>query len=244
VPAHLARPRLQTLQTILLVAPVLLFSVIAHEIAHGLAALKQGDRTALEAGRLSWNPAKHIDLYFTILLPLIMLTGSLLAGGRGIVLGGAKPVPVDPRNYRHVRRGDIIVSLAGVFTNFLIAVACALLIVLTGLLGRTAPALETTLGILQAMFVIGIQINAVLIAFNLLPIPPLDGSHVAKYLMPRPLAIRYVQFGRYGILILVLLLSFGERLLEAWLRPALLFFEWTLSLVSTFVLPTAAQWLR
>jgi Zn-dependent protease len=244
VPAHLARPRLQTLQTILLVAPVLLFSVIAHEIAHGLAALKQGDRTALEAGRLSWNPAKHIDLYFTILLPLIMLTGSLLAGGRGIVLGGAKPVPVDPRNYRHVRRGDIIVSLAGVFTNFLIAVACALLIVLTGLLGRTAPALETTLGILQAMFVIGIQINAVLIAFNLLPIPPLDGSHVAKYLMPRPLAIRYVQFGRYGILILVLLLSFGERLLEAWLRPALLFFEWTLSLVSTFVLPAAAQWLR
>jgi Zn-dependent protease len=84
----------------------------------------------------------------------------------------------------------------------------------------------------------------VLIAFNLLPIPPLDGSHVAKYLMPRPLAIRYVQFGRYGILILVLLLSFGERLLEAWLRPALLFFEWTLSLVSTFVLPTASQWLR
>ena len=244
MPAHLARPRLQTLQTILLVAPVLLFSVIAHEIAHGLAALKQGDRTALEAGRLSWNPAKHIDLYFTILLPLIMLTGSLLAGGRGIVLGGAKPVPVDPRNYRHVRRGDIIVSLAGVFTNFLIVVACALLIVLTGLLGRTAPALETTLGILQAMFVIGIQINAVLIAFNLLPIPPLDGSHVAKYLMPRPLAIRYVQFGRYGILILVLLLSFGERLLEAWLRPALLFFEWTLSLVSTFVLPTASQWLR
>jgi Zn-dependent protease len=244
VPAHLARPRLQTLQTILLVAPVLLFSVIAHEIAHGLAALKQGDRTALEAGRLSWNPAKHIDLYFTILLPLIMLTGSLLAGGRGIVLGGAKPVPVDPRNYRHVRRGDIIVSLAGVFTNFLIAVACALLIVVTGLVGRTAPALETTLGILQAMFVVGIQINAVLIAFNLLPIPPLDGSHVAKYLMPRPLAIRYVQFGRYGILILVLLLSFGERLLEAWLRPALLFFEWTLSLVSTFVLPTASQWLR
>jgi Zn-dependent protease len=244
VPAHLARPRLQTLQTILLVAPVLLFSVIAHEIAHGLAALRQGDRTALEAGRLSWNPARHIDLYFTILLPLIMLTGSLLAGGRGIVLGGAKPVPVDPRNYRHVRRGDIIVSLAGVATNFLIAVACAVLIVLAGLLGRTAPVLEETLGILQAMFVIGIQINAVLIAFNLLPIPPLDGSHVAKYLMPRPLAIRYVQFGRYGILVLVLLLSFGERILEAWLHPALLFFEWTVALVSTFVLPTAAQWLR
>jgi Zn-dependent protease len=235
---------LPTLQTILLVAPVLLFSVIAHEIAHGFAALRQGDRTALEAGRLSWNPAKHIDLYFTILLPLIMLTGSLLAGGRGIVLGGAKPVPVDPRNYRHVRRGDIIVSLAGVATNFLIAVACALLIVATGLLGRVAAPLEETLGILQAMFVIGIQINAVLIAFNLLPIPPLDGSHVAKYLMPRPLAIRYVRFGRYGILVLILLLSFGERVLQAWLQPAIAFFEWTLALVSAFMLPAAMQWLR
>jgi Zn-dependent protease len=244
VPADLARPRLQTLQTILLVAPVLLFSVIAHEIAHGYAALRQGDRTALEAGRLSWNPAKHIDPFFTIILPLIMLTGSLLAGGRGIVLGGAKPVPVDPRNYRNIRRGDIIVSLAGVATNFIIAIACALLIVLTGLLGRAAPPLEVTLGILQAMFVFGVQINAVLIAFNLLPIPPLDGSHVAKYLMPRPLAIRYVQFGRYGILVLVLLLSFGEKLLEAWLYPALLFVSRTEALVSPFVLTTAIQWLR
>ena len=244
MPAHLARPRLQTLQTILLVAPVLLFSVIAHEIAHGFAALGQGDRTALDAGRLSWNPVRHIDLYFTILLPLIMLTGSLLAGGRGIVLGGAKPVPVDPRNYRNVRRGDIIVSLAGVATNFVIALACAVLIILAGLAGRAVPALETTLGILQAMFVIGIQINAVLIAFNLLPIPPLVGSHVAKYLMPRPLAIRYVQFGRYGILVLVLLLSFGEKLLEAWLHPALVFFDRTMEVVSVYVLPTATQWLR
>ena len=244
MPAHLARPRLQTLQTILLVAPVLLFSVIAHEIAHGYAALRQGDPTALDAGRLSWNPVRHIDLYFTILLPLIMLTGSLLAGGRGIVLGGAKPVPVDPRNYRNVRRGDIIVSLAGVATNLLIAVACAPLIVVAGLAGRAVPALEGTLGILQAMLVIGIQINAVLIAFNLLPIPPLDGSHVVKYLMPRPLAIRYVQFGRYGILVLVLLLSFGERLLGAWLHPAIVFFERTLQLVSAYLLPASMQWLR
>jgi Zn-dependent protease len=235
---------LQTLQTILLVAPVLLFSVIAHEIAHGFAALRQGDRTALEAGRLSWNPARHIDPFFTILLPLMMLVGSALAGVRGPVLGGAKPVPVDPRNYRHLRRGDIIVSLAGVATNFVIAVACAALIVLTGLIARSAPVLDATFGILQAMLVIGIQINAVLIAFNLLPIPPLDGSHVAKYLMPRPLAVQYVRFGRYGLLVLVLLLGFGERVLEAWLRPALLFFEWTLSIVSTFILPSSMQWLR
>ena len=235
---------MQTYQKFLLVAPVLLFSVIAHEIAHGLAALRQGDRTALEAGRLSWNPAKHIDPFFTILLPLMMLLGSAAAGLHGPVLGGARPVPVDPRNYRNVRRGDIIVSLAGVAANFVIAIACALLIVLAGLLGRNVPALEVTFGILQAMFVFGIQINAVLIAFNLLPIPPLDGSHVAKYLMPRPLAIQYVRFARYGLLVLVLLLWVGQRALEAWLHPALVFVEWTLTLVSAFILPTAAQWLR
>jgi Zn-dependent protease len=213
VPADLARPRLQTLQTILLVAPVLLFSVIAHEIAHGYAALRQGDRTALEAGRLSWNPAKHIDPFFTIILPLIMLTGSLLAGGRGIVLGGAKPVPVDPRNYRNIRRGDIIVSLAGVATNFIIAIACALLIVLTGLLGRAAPPLGVTLGILQAMFVFGVQINAVLIAFNLLPIPPLDGYKVLTGLVSPRLAYQLRQYEQYGfvLLLVIFFIEFQSR---------------------------------
>jgi Zn-dependent protease len=244
VPADLARLRLQILQSVLLIAPILLFSVIAHEIAHGFAALKQGDQTALEAGRLTWNPAKHIDLYFTILLPLIMLMGSLATVGHGIVLGGAKPVPVDPRNYANIRRGDIIVSLAGVATNFLIALGCAALIALTGLVGRAAPELDVTLGILQAMFVIGIQINAVLIAFNLLPIPPLDGSHVMKYLMPRPLAVRYVRLGRYGILILVLLLSVGEKLLQMWLYPAFVFVDRTVQLVSPYLLATAAEWLK
>src|SRR5947208_1263454 len=94
-------------------ATVLLFSVIAHEIAHGWAALRQGDRTALDAGRLSWNPARHIDFFLTILLPLVTFYGSMAVGGTPMLFGGAKPVPVDPRNYRHPRRGDIIVSLAG-----------------------------------------------------------------------------------------------------------------------------------
>jgi len=235
---------LQTLHKILLFAPVLLFSVIAHEIAHGLAALRQGDRTALDAGRLSWNPVRHIDPYLTILLPLITIAGSVAAGGQPMVFGGAKPVPVDPRNYRHVRLGDIIVSLAGVATNALIAIACVILIPASGALGRTVPALLDTLGIVQAMFYIGIRINAVLIGFNLLPIPPLDGSHVFKYLLPRPLAVRYVQFGRFGLLILILLLSFGDKILQAWMSPV----QWAagsaLSLVAAFILPTTEQWLR
>src|SRR5829696_722740 len=105
-----------TLQNILFVAPILLFSVIAHEYAHGWAALKQGDATAQQLGRLTWNPVKHIDPFMTVLLPLMMYWSS---GGR-FLFGGAKPVTVNPRNYRQYRRGDIIVSLAGIATNLVI----------------------------------------------------------------------------------------------------------------------------
>jgi Zn-dependent protease len=234
---------LHILQSILLVAPVLLFSVIAHEIAHGYAALRQGDRTALDAGRLSWNPVRHIDPFLTILLPLMTIAGSMAAGARPFVFGGAKPVPVDPRNYRHLRRGDIIVSLAGVATNAVIAVACVALIAVAGLLGRVLPPLASSLAILQAMLYFGVWINAVLIAFNLLPIPPLDGSHVFKYLLPRALAIHYVRFARFGLLVLVLLLVWGERVLNAWMYPAALASDWGLSLVASFWLPAARQWI-
>lgn len=204
------------LQTLLLVAPVLLFSMVAHEIAHGYAALTQGDPTARAMGRLSWNPLRHIDPFLTIIMPLMMILTL------GIAFGGAKPVPVDPRNYRNYRLGDIIVSLAGVITNLVIALACVPLILGLGMLGREVPALATSAAILQAMLVIGIQLNWLLIVFNLMPIPPLDGSHVVQQLLPRSLARYYVQVGRYGFLILIGLLAFGEGILAAWLRPGLL----------------------
>lgn len=233
---------MQTFQQFLLIAPILLFSVIAHEIAHGWAALRQGDRTALDAGRLTWNPKPHIDPFFTILLPIMTIAGSLAAGGRPMVFGGAKPVPVDPRNYRHPRRGDIIVSLAGVATNAVIVVCCVILFALTGLLGRAVPALLGTLGVVQAMCVIGVQLNALLIAFNLLPIPPLDGSHVFKYLLPRPLALQYVRFGRFGLLVLIALLAWGERFLYAWMSPFFAVADRLLSLAQSSLLPTTGQW--
>ncbi len=230
---------MDTLQSILFVAPVLLFSVVAHEYAHGYAALKQGDSTARSLGRLTWNPAKHIDPYMTVILPLIMWVAS---GGR-MILGGAKPVPVDPRNYRNYRRGDIIVSLAGVFTNLLIALACTAVIVLLGLLARAVPAGEGTLAILQAMMVIGVQINLVLIAFNLIPIPPLDGSHVVKHLLPAPLAVRYQQVGAFGLVILIALLAFGSGLLDIWFYPAMRFGGYLLSWTGPYLLPGMRQWL-
>src|SRR3954468_11005649 len=149
------------IQGLLIVVPVLLFSVIAHEFAHGFAALKQGDDTALMLGRLTWNPVKHIDPFMTILLPLILWFI------HAPILGGAKPVPVNPRKYRQFKRGDIIVSLAGVFTNLLVAIACALLIAVIGFAGHHLPSLDTSFGILQAMMILGVQLNAILIAFNL-----------------------------------------------------------------------------
>jgi len=218
---------------------VLLFSVIAHEYAHGYAALKQGDTTALMLGRLTWNPIKHIDPFMTVILPAMMF---VVSHGT-MMFGGAKPVPVNPRNYRSFKRGDIIVSLAGVFVNLLLALASMLVFVLVGMLGHAAPGLNPSLGVVQAMMVVGLRLNLLLIAFNLIPIPPLDGSHVMKYLLPPALSLRYQEFGRYGIVILILLLSFGSKFLDFWMKPAMSFGSLLMAWTYPFQLPTLRQWL-
>ncbi len=205
---------LDPIQQLLLVAPVLLFSMVAHEYAHGYAAFKQGDMTAYQLGRLTWNPLKHIDPFMTIILP------ALLALLGGPIFGGAKPVPVNPRNYRHYRRGDIIVSLAGVTTNVFIAFVSVPLVILVGLAGSAVPALTRPLGILQLMLVQGIFINLILAAFNLMPIPPLDGSHVFKYILPPKWSMAYQRLGGLGFLLLFAMLTFGRPLVTAWLSPA------------------------
>jgi len=224
-------------QDLLLFVPVLLFSVIAHEYAHGYAALKQGDTTALMLGRLTWNPIKHIDPFMTVILPAVLFMTTK------VMLGGAKPVPVNPNNYRNPKRGDIIVSLAGVTVNLLIALLCVPLFVGIGWLARVAPSADTALGIAQAMTVMGIRLNLLLVAFNLIPIPPLDGSHVVKHLLPPAWALRYEQVGRYGIIVLVLLLYAGGNLLQAWMRPVLSLETFLLRWARPFALPTLGQWL-
>lgn len=216
---------------ILLIAPVMLFSIIAHEYAHGYAALKQGDTTALSLGRLTWNPLKHIDPIMTIVLPLV------LASLHQPIIGGAKPVPVNPNNYRNYRRGDIIVSLAGVATNIVIAVACTLVAFLLGVLARAVPAMVSIIEVVQAMMLLGILLNFSLVVFNLLPVPPLDGSHVMKYLLPPSLAVHYQRIGFAGILILVILLRFGY--LDFWFKPAILATELMLRWIGHFMLPRA-----
>ncbi|MBI1809088.1 MAG: site-2 protease family protein [Gemmatimonadetes bacterium] len=220
------------LQTFLLVAPVLLFSMVAHEYAHGYAALKQGDNTALMLGRLTFNPMKHIDPVLTVIMPLLTFFTM------GFAFGGAKPVPVNPRLYRNYRRGDIIVSLAGIATNCALAVVLFGLVMALGLAGRAAPALADSAALLQLMFLYGIMINLVLAAFNLLPIPPLDGSHVMKHLLPPKWAWNYAQLGRYGFVLLIALLTFGGPVLNLWMRPVHLLNDAALRALMPYVLPS------
>jgi len=217
-------------QQFLLVVPILLFSMVAHEYAHGYAAYRQGDNTALMLGRLTWNPLRHIDPWMTVLLPVIMFFTL------GFAFGGAKPVPVNPRNYRNFRRGDIIVSLAGVATNLVVAILLVPLVVALGLLGRALPALNDTVSLVQMMFRYGIIINLVLAGFNLIPIPPLDGSHVMKYLLPPRWAFSYMRVARYGFLLLMALIAFGRPVLSALMAPVFFLNGVASSVVSPYVL--------
>src|SRR6478672_7189315 len=230
----LDKDKLDQFQSFILVAPVLLFSMVAHEYAHGYAALKQGDSTAYSLGRLTWNPIPHIDLFMTIVLPLLMFLGS---GGR-MLFGGAKPVPVVPRSYRNFKRGDIIVSLAGVATNLLIAIICVPLIILVGFVAGSVPALVDTGALIQTMLRYGIVINLSLLAFNLIPIPPLDGSHVFKYILPPAWALNYQRLGAQGLLILFLLISFGSPILNIWFGPVFLLSNLASRAVFPYILPS------
>lgn len=191
------------MESLLIALPVLIFSVVLHEVAHGWVARAQGDPTAAMLGRLTLNPVPHLDLFGSLLVPgMLALTGAP-------ILGWAKPVPVNPRNYRDYKRGDILVSLAGVAVNLLLAVVFALLMVVFAWIARAAPGAGDWLLTLGAMARFGIRINLVLMLFNLLPIPPLDGSHVFYHLLPPALAVRYRALGQYGMLILFALLFVG-----------------------------------
>ena len=191
------------MEQLLISLPVLIFSVVVHEVAHAYVARSQGDNTAFMLGRITLNPVPHLDPLGSVLLPGIMaLTG-------GPILGWAKPVPVNPRNFRDYKRGDILVSLAGVASNLALAVVFTLLLAATLGAARALPDGMRAWAVLGAMFQAGIYINLLLALFNLIPIPPLDGSHVMVYLLPVRLAVKYRELGRYGMLILFALLFLG-----------------------------------
>lgn len=218
---------------ILLLVPVLLFSIVAHEYAHAEAAYRQGDPTAYNLGRLTLNPLKHIDPFLTILLPIM-----LIAMG-GPPFGGAKPVPVNPRNYRNYRTGDIIVSLAGIATNLALFVVSAIGYALVGLLAQGVSGLTGSLAILQSMLYFGMSVNLGLAFFNLIPLPPLDGSHVLKHLLPPAAGMQYRQLYALGIIPIMLVVWLLPGVVNAFLWPAHQLLRVAWGLVGSFMLPGA-----
>ncbi|MBI4546132.1 MAG: site-2 protease family protein [Gemmatimonadetes bacterium] len=201
---------------LLLLLPVLLFSVVVHEYAHGWVALREGDSTAYMLGRLTLNPAPHIDPLGSLLFPLL-----LWVTHAGFLFGWARPVPVNPRNFRNYKRGDILVSLAGIAANLLLAGAFTLAVVLLIHLTQLLPVLSPTFQLLVRMARYGIVINLVLAFFNLIPIPPLDGSHVFYHLLSPSAGMRYRELGRYGLFILLGVMIFAPGVFSLLLWPVL-----------------------
>lgn len=177
---------------------VLVFSAILHEVAHGYVADRLGDPTARLMGRLTLNPIPHIDPFLSIALPLLLiLTGS------PIIFGGAKPVPVDPYNLREGRKDVALVSLAGPMTNVLLAVIGALIIK-----SLHFVSLGSASAIVYTFFFTVVQYNILLAIFNMLPIPPLDGSKIFSLILPEREAAIYLSLGQIGIFLLLILLAF------------------------------------
>jgi Zn-dependent protease len=191
---------------------VLLFAISFHESAHAWMAWRLGDPTAKMLGRITLNPIKHIDLIGSIIMPLLTLVS-----GFG-VFGWAKPTPVDPRHFRRPVRDDILTSVAGPVSNLILATAAVVGLALLLRIAPYAPAVEP----LALMLYAALRVNVVLAIFNLIPLPPLDGSHVFRHLLPRSLQQGYDMLGMFSI---VLIFLFAGRVLRIVAAPVLGFFE-------------------
>lgn len=182
---------------IIITLGVLLFSVIVHEVAHGLMAEKLGDDTAREEGRITLNPMVHIDPFGSILLPFMMYVVQI-GVANPIIFGSAKPVPVDFNNLKPQKLGMALVALAGPFSNLCLAIIFAIIIKVGLVNVISLPILVT-----------GIYINLLLFVFNLIPIPPLDGSKVFAALAPEEWANKLFEFERYGFILIFIFLYTG-----------------------------------
>ena len=176
---------------------VLLFSVMIHELAHGYVAYSLGDPTAKYEGRLTLNPLKHLDPFGSVILPLLLL---IATGGQGPIFGWAKPVPINPYNFKDQKWGTLKVSIAGPATNFAIAIIFGLFIRFLNF-PQIAPLIQLLGIVVFYNFLWGI--------FNLVPIPPLDGSWILFRLMPRGLEKVKLFLQQYGLYILIFFIFFG-----------------------------------
>lgn len=202
--------------------PVLLLSIVVHEVAHAWQARREGDDTADRLGRITLNPVSHLDPVGSILVPAV-----LFLSGSGFLFGWAKPVPVNPANYRSYVAGDIRVSLAGIVSNLLLAIGFTLLAAVFAFLGAES-------GVMARLFWaarMGIFFNLILAFFNLIPVPPLDGSHVLMHVLPESLRPAYRKFSRFGFLALIAAFYFIPQLFSILLWPV----SWLMDLAQSFI---------
>ena len=181
-------------QIALFVVPIVL-AVTLHEAAHGFVALYFGDDTAKNAGRLTLNPLKHVDPFGTIILPLL-----LIVSNAGFLFGYAKPVPVNFNALRNPRWDMLWVAIAGPVTNIALAIVSTLLLVGVDESASSPPQM------MQSVILLSVELNVVLAVFNMLPLPPLDGSKVLAAFLPARVMRPYLAFGRYGMALLLLVL--------------------------------------
>ncbi len=201
---------------------MLIFSVILHEVSHGYAALELGDTTAKDAGRLTLNPIKHIDLVGSVFLPLVLIIFIILTG-KGIIFGWAKPVPINPFNFRDKKYGEAKVALAGPLANILLALVF-------GLPLRFIPALSVNYTVFS-FFSIIVWVNLLLALFNLIPVPPLDGGHILFAFLPRRAVALKIFLIQFGFIILLFFIFF----FFSWFIPVI---NWIYKLIvgSSFVI--------
>ena len=222
----------QEIVLILFQVVVLVLAFSVHESAHAYVAMRLGDPTAYMLGRVTLNPLKHLDPWGSVVMPLVSL---FTFGG---MIGWAKPCPVTLRNFKHVKRDDVLTSMAGPASNLAMATIALVLLVIfkhfvhtgaTSIIAAMATAQHAQLDLsglplfpVAMLLYYGILINLLLFVFNLLPIPPLDGSHVLRNFLPYSVERVYNQIGVYGLLLLFL---FGGRVIGAFYSPLLGVFD-------------------
>ena len=210
---------------------LLIFSLSVHECAHAWMASRLGDQTARLQGRVTLNPMYHVDPIGTLLFPAMMIFGPLLGGGAlsGYLFGWAKPTPVITRNFKKIVRDDVLTTLAGPVSNLLLAFAGFLGLAAIIRFGGHLPDAETVMTNVQALFIIcrlGVLVNLALFFFNLLPLPPLDGSRILRHFLPYNWVARYDSMGWMSLILMIFL---GGPIVRFMMSPTLALVQFALS---------------